>query len=54
MLLSATLLFATGKQEPAAPAARADKAPAALPYKGAELRFAAIADQFADYTKVLA
>jgi len=54
LLLSGTLLFAAGKQESAAPAASADKAPAALPYKGVELRFAVMADQFADYTKVLA
>lgn len=52
MLLFASLLFAGGKQE--APAAEAGGAAQELPYEGVELRFAVMADQFADYTKVLA
>ncbi len=50
MLLCSTMLFAGGKQEAAAPAGGGSD----LPYAGVELRFAVMADQFADYTKVLA
>ncbi len=54
LLLFATLLFAGGKQEAETPAAGSDGSSMELPYQGVKLRFAVMADQFANYTKVLA